>query len=261
MESNPYSCSHVVPIEQEPRHHLVIENEFVRGFLVEIAPHDRTLCHHHPHDYLLYVVGDADIVSAARDEEPKKLSYRDGECELLEAGMVHVVENLGDAPFRNVVVELLPGTDRLRRGDDPKVIAGQASITELFADDQAAIFTITMNFGSEVAVHGRVVVAVPYEHGVELADFRGDTVKLSEFKEIAWLWSPLQATLRNIGDGPAKAVLFQVGRTDEQGVAVLKERDPVRTLRAHADEGKWSQCRRSRLECLLHLSLRADARG
>ena len=74
----------------------MIENEFVRAFAVEIAPYDHTLCHHHPHDYLLYVVGDGEIVSAARDEEPKKLSYSDGECELLEAGMVHVVENLSD---------------------------------------------------------------------------------------------------------------------------------------------------------------------
>jgi hypothetical protein len=50
-----YDCKHVVEIEQEPRHHLVFSNEFVRGFAVEIAPHERSLCHHHPHDYLLYV--------------------------------------------------------------------------------------------------------------------------------------------------------------------------------------------------------------
>ena len=83
-------------------------------------PHDRTLCHHHANDYLLYVVGDAEIISAARDEEPKTLSYRDGECELLTAGMVHVVENLSDTAFRNVVVELLPRTGDLTRGATPK---------------------------------------------------------------------------------------------------------------------------------------------
>ena len=37
-----YDCKHAVEIEQEPRHHLVFSNEFVRGFAVEIAPHDRT---------------------------------------------------------------------------------------------------------------------------------------------------------------------------------------------------------------------------
>jgi mannose-6-phosphate isomerase-like protein (cupin superfamily) len=238
VDEKRYSCAHLVSIEQEPRHHLVIENEFVRAFAVEIAPYDRTLCHYHSHDYLLYVVGDGQIVSAARDEEPKQLSYRDGECELSPAGLVHVVENLRDTPFRNVVVELLPGTGSLRRGDHPKVVAGEASITQHFADERAAIFAVDMKAGSEVEVPGRVVVASPYAHQVELENFRGDTVKLCEFKHIAWLWSPPKATLRNIGESHAKAVLFQIGHTDQQGVAVLKARDPVRTLRAHADDSE-----------------------
>ena len=66
----------------------------MRALAVEIPPHTRTLCHRHPHDYLLYVASGAEIISAARDEEPKKLNYVDGECELSKAGLVHVVENL-----------------------------------------------------------------------------------------------------------------------------------------------------------------------
>jgi quercetin dioxygenase-like cupin family protein len=211
VDDKRYPCKHVVPIEQEPRHHLVIENEFVRAFAVEIAPHDRTLCHHHPHDYLLYVVGDGDIVSAARDEEPKKLSYRDGECELSPAGLVHVVENLRDTPFRNVVVELLPGTGSLRRGDDPKVIAGEASVTEYFADEQAAIFMIAMDIGSEVEVHGRIVVASPYEHEVDLVT-RERTSKLSRFNELVWLGGSNETLLRSKQDAKARVVVFTVGR-------------------------------------------------
>ena len=139
VDDKRYACEHVVEIEQEPRHHLVIENEFVRAFIVEIAPHDYTLCHHHPHDYLLYVAGDADIVSTARDEEPKKLSYRGGECELLQAGMVHVVENLRPTTFRNLLTELLPAVAALSRGAEPVTISGEASITRRFEDERAAI--------------------------------------------------------------------------------------------------------------------------
>ena len=62
-----YSCEHVVALEQEPRHHLIVDSEFVRGFAVEIAPHDRTLCHQHHYDYVLYIVGDAEVLSAPRD--------------------------------------------------------------------------------------------------------------------------------------------------------------------------------------------------
>ena len=117
--SSAYDCSRVVDIADEPHHHLVIANEYVRAFSVEMPAHTRTLCHRHPDEYLLYVASGAEIVSAARDEEPKRLSYVDGECELLKAGLVHVVENLGDGAFRNVVVELSAAGATLKRGTKP----------------------------------------------------------------------------------------------------------------------------------------------
>ena len=247
MDEKRYSCQHVVPIEQEPRHHLVIENEFVRAFVVEIAPHDRTLCHHHPHDYLLYVAGDGDIVSAARDEEPKKLSYRDGECELLQAGMVHVVENLGDTAFRNVVVELLPGTGSLRRGDEPKVIAGEGDaiqtfeetkVTQLFDDDRAAIFSIQIQPGAEVEILGPAVVAMPYGNKPSPDALDGIEIKSNPICHLAWIPAQQEAILWGCWEEAERVIVFQIGRTDEQGIAVLKVRDPVRSLRAHADESE-----------------------
>ncbi len=55
--------------------------------------------------------------------------------------MVHVVENLADTAFRSVVVELLPA-GALRRGDDPKVIAGEASIVQRLGEERAAILAV-----------------------------------------------------------------------------------------------------------------------
>jgi hypothetical protein len=102
---------------------------------------------------------------------------------------------------------------------------------------------IAMGIGSEVEVHGRVVVASPYEHEVELENFRGDEVKLSEFNNMAWIWSPLKAALRNVGDNPAKVVLFQIGRADEELLLVQKQVEPTKSLRTRADEpdklGLW----------------------
>ncbi len=235
MDENRYSCEQAVEIEQEPRHHLVIENEFVRAFLVDIAPHDHTLCHHHPHDYLLYVVGDGEIVSAARDEEPKTLNYRDGECELLEAGMVHVVENLSDTAFRNVVLELLPGTGRLRRGDGPKVIKGDPNVTQVLVDARAAIFEADMDSEAEVVVFGPAVVATPY--GDRFTPGR-ITLTHNSISDLSWIPPGQQEILRRWQNAGERALVFQVGRTDEQGVAVVKVQDPVRYLRAHADESE-----------------------
>lgn len=247
MEDKRYPCEHVVPIEQEPRHHLVIENEFVRAFAVEIAPHDRTLCHHHPHDYLLYVMGDGEIVSAARDEEPKKLSYHDGDCELSPAGLVHVVENLRDTPFRNVVVELLPAVGALRRGPRPTLITGEGDgvqlfeetkVTQLFDDDRAAIFSIQIEPGAEVEILGPAVVATPYENKLGAHALDDIEIKSNPICELAWIPPERPATLWGCWEEAERVIVFQIGRIDEQGVAALKVRDPVRSLRAHADESE-----------------------
>jgi hypothetical protein len=237
-QDNRYPCEQAVPIEQEPRHHLVIENEFVRAFAVEIAPHDRTLCHRHAHDYLLYVVGDGDIVSAPRDEEPKKLSYRDGGCELSPAGLVHVVENLRDTPFRNVVVELLPGTRSLRRGDDPKVIAGEAGIAQRFGDEAAAIFAVDMKAGSEVKVSGPALVATPYSDRLNPEYPEDITVRPNRISDLAWIPPGCQGILWRCENLVERAVVFQLGQTDEQLVTVETRGKPRKILRAHADESE-----------------------
>ena len=239
-----YDCKHVVEIEQEPRHHLVFANEFVRGFVVEIAPHERSLCHHHPNDYLLYVASGAEIVSAARDEEPKQLSYSDGECELLEAGLVHVVDNRSDTPFRNVVVELLPRAGELGRGAQPKSnekdnqIAGfEASVTSLLDDERAAIFRLEIELGANVEISGPAVVATPYGNKLNPEALGDIELKKNAVCDLAWVPEQRKTVLRGHSwDSAAIAVVFQIGRTDEQGSPVIKVREPLRTLHSHADE-------------------------
>ncbi len=233
-----YDCSQVVEIEQEPRHHLVIENEFVRAFAVEIAPHDRTLCHNHPHDYLLYIAGDADFVSAPRGEEPKRLSYRDGECERSSAGLVHVVENLSDAPFRNIVVELLPAIDGLRRGAGPKLLRGAATITCRLTDDRAAIFTAEMKPGAEVEIFGPAIVATPYGDRLNPVEAEEAFIVVEQhtISDLAWVPPGSRAILWGCTKQRETTVLFQPGVTDEDLVAVPKSVAPQKVLRAHAEE-------------------------
>ncbi len=259
MEDQHYPCAHVVPIEQEPRHHLVIENELVRAFAVEIAPHDRTLCHHHPHDYLLYVAGDGEIISAARDEEPKQFSYRDGECELSPAGLVHVVENLGDTAFRNVVVEFLPKASSLRRGPEPVAkwaaagdpvwgesmsdpteahiayavhVASEdpsnfASIRQRFEDvGRAAVYTISLGRKVEVAVTGPVIVASPYGSGLNWKGFGGDPIILHNSNDLEWIPPGVVGILGGSAEG---VVVFQLGFSDEELLAVCSRHEPLKS--------------------------------
>jgi hypothetical protein len=218
-----YPCDQVVPIEREPRHHLVIENEFVRGFAVEVAAHDRTLCHHHPHDYLVYVATEAEIVSAARDQEPKRLSYVDGECELSSAGMTHVVENVGEKPFRNVVAELLPAAGALRRGADPQLIRGEAKIVPQFDDDRAAVFVVHLSSSAEVEVRGPALIATPYGSVLNPEDPGTITIKPNPISGLAWVPAEEQAVLWGTAPASARVVVFMIGLRSDEALAGVRE--------------------------------------
>ena len=239
-----YDCSQVVDIADEPRHHLVLTNEYVRAFAVEIPPHDRTLCHRHPQDYLLYSASDSEIISAGRDEEPKRLSYRDGECELLSAGLVHVVDNIGENSLRNVVVELSLRAGELRRGSAPSRVSAETYAVEIFdktktvellADDRAAIFSVRVEPGAEVEISGPAVVATPYGNKLN-PDAIGDVeVKNHPVCDLAWIPPSGAAVLWGCWEQTECAIVFQIGRSDEQGFAVSNVRNPLRSLHAHAE--------------------------
>jgi hypothetical protein len=206
-----YDCNRVVEIEDEPRHHLIIANEYVRALAVEVPPHTRTLCHHHPHGYLIYVASGAEIISAARDEAPKKLSYADGECEWSPAGLVHVVENLSATAFRNVVVELLPGASRLKRGRDPMRVAAEARIERILWEEPGAVFSIEMAPAAEVEIAGPAVVASLQVGKIMMKELDEFDIPLDDFGKLAWVCAPRTVGIRNAGKGPAQAVVFQVG--------------------------------------------------
>jgi hypothetical protein len=100
----------VVPITSEPDHHLVISNEYVRVFKVEVPPKADTLYHQHDYDYLYVAIGDADVTSTRLHEKPVEVRLKDGEVELSRAPFAHKATNNSEQPFRNVTIEVLGGT-------------------------------------------------------------------------------------------------------------------------------------------------------
>jgi quercetin dioxygenase-like cupin family protein len=96
----------VVPITKEPSHHLLFENEYVRVFKVEVAPHAETLYHKHDVDYVFVTLGDSDVESVRVGEPPVRLQLKDGETRFTKGGFAHKAVNNSDKPFVNVTVEL-----------------------------------------------------------------------------------------------------------------------------------------------------------
>jgi len=95
-----------VEITAEPHHQLVLANDQVRVFHVDVPPHTDTLLHRHRHDYIYVMLGDTEIVNAVEGKDPVTVKLKDGETGFHAGGFVHTVRN-HDQPFRNLTIEIL----------------------------------------------------------------------------------------------------------------------------------------------------------
>jgi quercetin dioxygenase-like cupin family protein len=103
-----------VEITAEPHHQLVLANEQVRVFNVEILPHAETLMHRHGHDYIYVTLGHSAVINAVKGKEPVNLEMQDGQAGFLSGGFAHIARNVSGQPYRNVTIELLQD-DKLRK--------------------------------------------------------------------------------------------------------------------------------------------------
>jgi quercetin dioxygenase-like cupin family protein len=90
---------------------LLFENDRLRVWDLRLPPGESTGLHRHGSDYLYVVIGDGTLQTAFADgsrEAPRQL--RDGDVRFREVAgeSVHEAINVGDRPWRNIVVELKP---------------------------------------------------------------------------------------------------------------------------------------------------------
>jgi hypothetical protein len=96
-----------VPIPQEPHHHLVLENDYVRVFRVSVPAHESTLLHQHDVPYLYVALGPADVINAVQGKPEAHLTMADGQLGYSAGHFAHIARNESALPFNNVTIELL----------------------------------------------------------------------------------------------------------------------------------------------------------
>jgi quercetin dioxygenase-like cupin family protein len=207
-----------VEITAEPAHHLALENEWVRVFQVEVAPHAATLLHRHGHDYLFVTLGDAHISNEVQGKAPVEVELTDGETRFTPGDFAHVARNLADRPFRNVTVELMQD-EKLRQAPSPwpeaegerEFPGGRSKV--LFVRDGARVSQVELQPGATVPSHHHdgphLLVAVS---DLELrSDVEGQGPMPGKFKsgDVKWLPGGYTHTLTNTGKSPARLVTVE----------------------------------------------------
>ena len=97
----------VIPLKSEPHHHLVLHNDFVNVYSVQVQPHDSVLLHKHAFDAIGIMLGDAEITVSAPGKPDSHQKVVGGQLRLQQAGYIHSTVIEGATAYRNVTVELL----------------------------------------------------------------------------------------------------------------------------------------------------------
>ena len=88
---------------------LLFENDRVRVWDLSLAPGESTGLHRHTDDYFFVVIGDGTLQAGdANGTKREARAMRNGEVRFSEVDgeNVHEATNVGDTPWRNIVVEL-----------------------------------------------------------------------------------------------------------------------------------------------------------
>jgi quercetin dioxygenase-like cupin family protein len=208
-----------VAITAEPHHHLLLENQQVRVWLAEVAPHDATLMHRHEHDYVFVSLGASKISNEVQGKPAVEVKLQDGETRFSPGNFAHIARNLADTPFRNVAVEFLQD-DAAHKSPPPKwdeerglhVFTGGTQHI-MFVQDGVRVSETELQPGATVPSHHHsgphLLVAVS---DLELrSDVEGQGPMPGHFKsgDVKWLPGGYTHTLTNTGKQEAKFVTLE----------------------------------------------------
>lgn len=218
-----------VEITAEPGHHLALQNQYVRVFKVEVAPHASTLMHRHRHDYIFVTLGQSQVENDVPGKPPATLKLQDGETYFVPGGFAHIARNLSAQPFRNVTIELLQDEDKKARQPPPR--QGKAKPGENGDDDrglhilnggtQDILFVKDGARASELDLQPGGVLPKHHHTGPHLVvavtdlDLRSDVAGKSSSSvqlkagDIAWVKGGFTHTLTNVGKQDAKLITVE----------------------------------------------------
>jgi len=207
-----------VEITAEPHHHLVLTNDEVRVFDVEVAPGSETLMHRHPHDYIFVQLGATEFANEVAGKPSAEMKLQDGETRFSPGPFSHIVRAHPGHPFHNVTIELLQDA-KLRHSPAPwnedrglEILPGGTQEI-LFVKDGVRVSEFELQPGATIPKHHHtgphLLVAIT---DLDLSsDKDGHGPMLGHFKsgDAEWLPRGYSHTLTNIGHGLAKFVTLE----------------------------------------------------
>jgi quercetin dioxygenase-like cupin family protein len=208
-----------VDITAEPHHHLVLENQYVRVFSLEVPPHGVTQLHRHGHDYISVNLGISQVENDVAGKPTAVLTLQDGETRFIPGAFAHLGKNLSDRPFHTLIIEFLQD-EKARQTPPPKWdeerglhILNGGTRDILFVKDGVRVSDLELQPGGVLPKHHHtgphLVVAVT---DLDLrSDVEGKGPQQIQLKagDAAWVKGGATHTVTNVGSQNAKLITLE----------------------------------------------------
>lgn len=206
-----------VDITSEPHHHLILQNEYVRVFNVDVEPRDATLMHRHRYDYAYVVLGPAQISNDVQGRGATPLTVNDGDVKFSDGNFVHSIHDTGATPFRNITVEFLQDA-KMRKdpkkwdeSDPMKVQNGTYQL--VLVKDGVRVSRVELQTAGVEAKHRHagphlVIALTDLTFRAESPDKSASTIEM-KMGDVKWIPGDVTHTVTNVGSGVARAVTME----------------------------------------------------
>ncbi len=205
-----------VPVTQEHHHHLILENEYVRVYDVEVDPHSTTLVHEHDLDYAYVTLGDSRITNAVTGKPPVDADVPDAHVSFAKGGFAHAAINRADTPFRNVTIEFKRPERRYLCGIEGTPACAQPAdphVRVVFETDELRTQMTTLAPGEQTAVHthDRPHLAVAVDDLTLESDAAGQKPRTFSMKagDAVFTTERVTHSLKNVGTKRARMLAIE----------------------------------------------------
>jgi quercetin dioxygenase-like cupin family protein len=214
-----------VPIAEEPHHHLVMENSYVRVFAVELPPQKSTELHQHDYDYVIVTLTDGIVESGRNGKSPVIAhNYTKGDTRYFHGPATRLFRNSeGATTHRDITVEIKRKSDQpygYFRSDElsadysvvPPPLDGLHTYTTTRDRDTVRMSEVQILPGENwKAPKGEFPFLVIAENDLELRDAKDRNADPLRIKETGVAWSPavFRTPLVNASSQPAHFVLLE----------------------------------------------------
>ncbi len=189
----------VIQVRQEPRHHDVVDNEWVRILDVHIPPGDTSLFHKHSTPSIFIVLGNTKTGSQALIEPRKRTFSKESIWfeDFSDTPRIHRVWNEDRIEFHTIDIELPHMPSKLV--DSP---VNLPPFTLLFDESRVRGYRVTLDTGKVVRLNSRQAPVVI----VGLSDVSGEAkVNEKTFREKGdYLFLPAGTTVQFANKGAAE---------------------------------------------------------